>query len=103
MYLDDIIDYVKAYFDGNDNALFTLKVKRVDPLSLRIDHAMAGFSARYVTGVAISATGKGYDRAYIVLEYPNGEVGALEVGCLMSKQAVRKGADAICESFLTEA
>ena len=103
MYLDDIIDHVKAYFAGNDSAIFTLKIKNVEGVCLALNHAIAGFAARHVTGVAINAKGKFYDRAYIVLEYPNGEIETLEIGCLMKRQAVLKEVDAICERFLTKA
>ena len=103
MYLDDIIDHVKSYFSGNDSAVAALKVKNIDGVCLPLNHAMAGFAARHVTAVAINATGKGFDRAYIVLEYPNGEIETFEIGCLMKRQAVRKAVDAICDGFLTKA
>jgi hypothetical protein len=103
MYLDDIIDHVKAYFAGNDSTVATLKVKSINPVAIRLDHAMNGFSGYAVTAVAITATCKAFNRAYIVLEYPNGEIETFEIGCLMSKQAIRKSVDTICERFLTAA
>lgn len=103
MYLDDIIDHAKAYFVGNEGKTATMKVKSIDPVALRIDHAVSGLAARHVSAVAIYESGVGFNRAYIVLEYPNGEVETLEIGCLMSKQAIRKSVDAICDTFLAAA
>ena len=103
MYLDDIIDHVRAYFAGNSRAVSALKIKTVNTVPIRIDHAMACFAARSVTAVEVTSTGKGYDRSYVVLEYPNGEVETFEVGCLLSKQGIRKSVDGICERFLAAA
>jgi hypothetical protein len=103
MYLDDIIDHVKVYFAGNDSKTATLKVKDIEGVRLPLNHAMAGFSAYSVSADAIHSGGSGFKRGYIVLEYPNGEVETLEVGCLMKRQEVRKAVDAICDGFLAAA
>ena len=102
MYLDDIIDHAKAYFIGNEGRTATLKIKIVSIVAIRLDHATAGFAARHVAAVAIYESGRSFQRAYIVLEYPNGEIETLEIGCLMSKQGIRMSVDEMCEAFLAK-
>lgn len=102
MYLDDIIDHAKVHFASKDSKIATLKIKSAEPLSLLIDYAMDGFSAYAVFAIAFNPDGTSYLRAYIVLEYPNGEVDTIEsYGGTVRR--VRAEADAICERFLAKA
>ena len=103
MYLDDVIDHAKAYFAANDSKTAVLKIKNIEGVCLLLNNAMAGFSAYSVSADAIYGGGSGFSRGYIVLEYPNGEVETLEIGSLMSRQAIRKSVDAICDGFLAAA
>ncbi len=103
MYLDDIIDHVKAYFAGNDSKTAALKIKNIEGVCLPLNHAIAGFSAYSVSADAIHRGGSSFKRGYIVMQYPNGEAETLEVGCLLTRQGVRKAVDAVCDQFLTAA
>jgi hypothetical protein len=103
MYLDDIIDHAKEYFAGNDSKTATLKIKNIEGVCLLLNHTVAGFSAYSVSADAIHRGGSGFKRDYVVIEYPNGAVETLEIGSLMSRQAIRKAVDAICDEFLAAA
>ena len=101
MYLDDIIDHAKVHFASKDSKTATLKIMSVEPVSLRIDHAVAGFSARAVCAVAFNKDGTNFLRTYLVLEHPNGEVDTIEIYGGTARR-VRTEADAICERFLAK-
>lgn len=103
MYLDDIIDHAKEYFGGNESRTATLKIKSVDPISLRIDHAMANFSAYAVFAISLRKGSLSFNRAYLVMEYPNGAVEVKEMIGAHHEQKMRAEADAIFEAFLAAA
>ena len=103
MYLDDIIDHAKEYFHGNESKTATLKIKSVDPIPLKIFHAMYGFSAYAVFAISLRKGGTGFNRAYLLLEYPNGAIEVTEMVGAHHERKMRSVADSAFEAFLAAA
>lgn len=100
MYLDDVIDLAKNYFTANDAPAAVLKIKSAAPLSLLVDHSVAGFAVYAVTAVSLYAGGTGFNRAYLVIEHPNGEAEVVEVTGAHHVPRLRALADARCSALM---